>query len=109
MAELKALVSIVEAAALRPGDRLILSVGEAVTSSAGLHELRQQLRERLPDVDVVLLAGIDMMVVQPRNQADDAWAELGRLRAQAIELGITVDLSWPILRLREEIVKAGAQ
>jgi hypothetical protein len=40
-----------------------------------------------------------------RNAADDAWAELQRLRAEATELGIEVSESWPIVRLREEIAK----
>jgi hypothetical protein len=41
------------------------------------------------------------------NAADAAWEELLALRAQAAELGIEVDEAWPIVRLREEIAKAG--
>lgn len=37
------------------------------------------------------------------NQADAAWEELRRLRAEARDLGIDVDDRWPIMRLREEI------
>lgn len=44
-----------------------------------------------------------------RNAADDAWAELLSLREEATALGIEVDESWPIDRLRKEIAKAGGQ
>lgn len=40
------------------------------------------------------------------NKADTAWLELERLRAQARQLGIEVDESWPIVELREQIDKA---
>jgi hypothetical protein len=39
------------------------------------------------------------------NAADAAWDELVSLRARAVDLGIEVDDSWPIIRLREEIAK----
>ena len=42
------------------------------------------------------------------NAADDAWAELLKLRERARELGVEVSESWPIVRLREEIAKAEA-
>jgi hypothetical protein len=46
-------------------------------------------------------------VPAPANRTDDAWNELQQLRARAAELGIAVDLAWPVMRLREEIAKAG--
>lgn len=40
------------------------------------------------------------------NRADDAWARLLQLRADAQALGIAVDERWPIDRLEEEIARA---
>lgn len=54
-----------------------------------------------------LIAMESTKVPAPANQADAAWTELEQLRARAAELGITVDMTWPIVRLREEIAQAG--
>jgi hypothetical protein len=42
------------------------------------------------------------------NKADEAWAELLRLRAEAVRLGVAVEDAWPVERLRAEIVSAFA-
>ena len=67
---------VVEAAVLRPGDRLILRLGYPV-SRMRVDELKAELRELMPDVDVVVLGNADQMVVQPREEIADAEARRG--------------------------------
>lgn len=40
------------------------------------------------------------------NQADVAWEELERLRAEARSLGLEVNERWPLAILREEVARA---
>lgn len=61
-----------------------------------------------PRVEQATAAPGERRNVAPRAQADGAFADLERLRAEATEAGITVDGRWSIQRLRQELAAVRA-
>ncbi|MGW5259680.1 hypothetical protein ACWEQG_01815 [Microbispora sp. NPDC004025] len=67
------LESVEEAAIVRPGDTLVLRLGEGV-SAEQFARFRDgalpALKERLPDVELLLVGGVEQMVVHRPGEGD---------------------------------------
>lgn len=61
------LAQIAEGLVVRPGDKLVIRCHRD-TTRANLDELADSIKERWPDVDVVVLAGVEQIAVV---RADD--------------------------------------
>lgn len=56
-----------------------------------------------------LVGQTDGKPLHPPNKADASWAEIEELRAEAKRLNIPVNLSWPLIILREQVAAARAR
>lgn len=55
-------LQIAEALVLRPGDKLVLRTHPDVTRQA-VEDLASAVKEKLPDIEVCVIAGVDQMLV----------------------------------------------
>lgn len=51
---------------IRPGDRILLTVSDGFDASRAQH-LAEQLKERFPDVEFTVLAGLEVVGVQRKE------------------------------------------